>query len=939
MGALVRWVALVAALACFSVARADPPPYPNAIHWDPAIRHGVLPNGLRYAVMHNATPSGGVSIRLGVDVGALDEHSDELGAAHFLEHMAFGGSRAQLQADVEKTFSDAGVAFGRDRNAHTGLTTTTYEIDLPHGDDAALDLGFRWLRQVADGAHLTPETVDRERGVILAERETRLSALSEATDRIAAFQAPGGRLDKAPVIGTSASIKALTAPQLQSFYERWYQPANAAVVVVGDEPLDVLEAKVKAAFADWRAPGPPPPAKAVQPFDFSRSADVLAIAATNLPSIVAACRIGPPAVGDQMSRLRRDVDADVWREVAQARLEAAARSPGSGFMSGEAGADDYQHQAQIACVTVQAVQDSWEKALAAASALTGDLARNPPSEDELEAAIKSLRANLRGELFGARTRESGTLADSTLTALLEGEAQPSPVERLRAFDVAVEEMTPAEAQAAFRRDWSGAGPLIAVISPAAAEPAAVRQAWLAGDHGAGSLPHAPVASAWAYDSFGKPGRVARRDVIAGADFVRITFANGAVMNFKHTDFEADRVAVRLSLANGRAGLAPADLFAATIGAVVLPLGGLAHNSYADIGAQFRDEGIKVAATLEPHAFLLSEKATSTTLGDSLEVMTAYVSDPGFRDLETILPTAWGAGVRTARGYPTIMAQEDLYDAVAPGNPVSLASAGATPPTAADIVRVTKPLVTQAPLELTVVGDVDEKVAVQAAAATIGAIAPRRPAPADRGDAWFLRFPAHPPALVTGTHDGPPEKAVVAMVWPLWVAEPARRQEEYAMLLASRVMSDALLRQIRGELGKAYSPTAVTAMPDHADQGYLIAETEVAAEDVDQVRAAMSAVAARLAKGDFADQDLENVRKPFLAAIAKQFASNDFWAGALAGSSIDNTAVTEIPALQSALAAITPAQVRKAAGDWMAQAPIVVVVTGRAPEPAKQGPKS
>jgi zinc protease len=200
MGSFTSWLAIAAlALGCVSAARGDPAPAASAnksdaVQWDPTIRHGVLPNGLRYAVMHNATPAGGVSIRLGLHVGSVDEGPDELGAAHFLEHMAFGGSHAQLQADVEKTFSDAGVAFGRDRNAETGPSDTTYKIDLPHADAAALDLGFRWLRQVADGVHLTDADVDRERSVIQAEREQRLSNISLAGDRILAFQTPGTRL-------------------------------------------------------------------------------------------------------------------------------------------------------------------------------------------------------------------------------------------------------------------------------------------------------------------------------------------------------------------------------------------------------------------------------------------------------------------------------------------------------------------------------------------------------------------------------------------------------------------------------------------------------------------------------------------------------------------------------------------------------------------------
>lgn len=937
MGAVVRWAALIVALACFTSAWADPAPGAKTMPWDPAIRHGVLPNGLRYAVMHNATPSGAVSIRLGVKVGALDERDDELGAAHFLEHMAFGVSHEQLQADVEKAFSDAGVAYGRDRNAHTTADATTYEIDLPHADPASLDLGFRWLRRVADGGHFTPDAVERERGVILAERETRLSAISEASDQSDAFHTPGSRFGKAPLIGTVASIKALTAAQLQAFYDRWYQPSNAAIVVAGDEPLDVLEAKVKATFGDWRGAGQPLPPRLPVVVDASRGLDVMTLAGPNAPAAVGVCRLGPYADGDQLSRLKHEIGASVWSEIVNARLRQAALSPESGFVGAQAVAGDYFGRAELACLIAIPLDGGWSKSLATLGAATADLARTPPSEDEFETAVKSLRATLRGALFAASTRASGKLADGILTMLLKGYAEPSPAESFSAFDDAVEDMTPADAQAAFRRDWSGAGPLVNVVTPTAIDAGQVRQAWLSADHSTVAKP-APAAQAWAYGEFGKPGKVVRRQVVAGADFVRLTFANGAVVNFKHADFERDNVSVRLTFGDGRAGLAPADFFAASLGTAMLPLGGMARNSQADIDAQFPDEGIKVAASMKSHAFVLSTSTTTETYADALQVLTAYVTEPGFRSVDTTLPTLWSAGLRTARGLPSVVAQESMFDAVSPGNPVTIKAAEAEPMSGADVVRVLKPILTGSPLELTIVGDTDEKRVIAAAAATIGAIPPRRAGPPARSDAWFLRFPEHPPTLVTATHEGPPEKAVVAMVWPLWVADPSRRQEERALLLAARVMSDALLREIRGDMGKAYSPAAATSMPDHADQGYLLAETEVAAADVDAVRAQMAAVAARIAKGDFTDQDLENARKPYLAALAKRFATDDFWADVLSGSSVDDTAVKEMPGYQAAIAAITPAEVRKAAAEWLTRPPIVVVVTGRAPALAKEDPK-
>jgi zinc protease len=949
MGAMLKWLA--AAPLAFGLASAAygepaiepilverPPADVHQIRWDPAIRHGVLPNGLRYAVMQNATPKGGVSIRLGVGVGSLDERDDELGAAHFLEHMAFGGSRAQLQADVEKAFAGAGVAFGRDRNAQTSNTETVYEIDLPRSDDAGLDLGFQWLRKVADGASLTPADVDRERGVIQAEREQRLSDISEAMQRVMAFQLPGGRLAKAPIIGTEASVAALTAPQLQAFYRRWYQPQNAAVTVVGDEPLDELEARVSAAFSGWKPGSDPIPAHDRPTVDTTRGLGALALAGPHLPNGIAACRIAPLSGGDQLTRYERKTRSEVWGNILSARFASQVRDPSAGMISGLAISGDIDQVAHVACLGGAPVDGAWRQAVLT---LGGDAARaatEAPTEDELETSIKALRATIRGELEGASTRASSELSDAALTSLLLGDAFPSPVEKMRIFDVAVEGMTPADAQAAFRADWSGAGPLVDVLSNDPPPVAEVKQAFLSGASsmtqsasagsvtGAASLP-APV---WRYADFGKPGRVVRREAIVDSDFVRLTFANGAVLNFKHTNYERGAVAARLSFGGGRHDIAPSDLFLAQLGASLVARGGLEKDSFSDLNSIFSETGLAVAFSIDDNDFALTANTRSASLGDALHLMTAYVTEPGFRDLDPMLPTVWRAMLRTIRGFPSIVLTAALNDAIAPGNPVGLAALDAAPtPTSAGIARVLKPALTGAPLELNLVGDVPESDATVAAAATIGALPPRRAGAAARSDAWFLRFPEHLPPMVTAVHDGPPEKAAVAMVWPLFTAEPSRQREEYALILACQVFHDALMRQIRGELSKAYSPTAMTVMQDHGDQGYLIAEAEVPRADVDLVRAQIAAVAAKVAGGAFTDQDLESARKPLLAGMSQHFASNEFWAQVLARSSVDDSDIKAADHFVSTLASITPAEVHKAATDWLARPSTTLLVVGRA----------
>src|SRR4029077_13965518 len=124
-----------------SPALALTPPQAIAADWpqarsdlkaDPAIRFGALPNGMRYAIMRNATPPGQVSMRLRFDVGSLMERDDQQGLAHFLEHMAFNGStNVPTRGDMVKDLERLGLAFGADTNAQTGFDSTVYKFDLP----------------------------------------------------------------------------------------------------------------------------------------------------------------------------------------------------------------------------------------------------------------------------------------------------------------------------------------------------------------------------------------------------------------------------------------------------------------------------------------------------------------------------------------------------------------------------------------------------------------------------------------------------------------------------------------------------------------------------------------------------------------------------------------------------------------------------------------
>ena len=173
-------------LVCFIFAArifaADPVPLAGAVPWphergdlapDPAITWGRLPNGVRYAVRSNAEPRGRISLCLMVETGSRLERDDQQGYAHFIEHMAFRGTRPFPAGTLVKTLQRHGMAFGAEVSAFTSLTNTYYNLNLAGNTPENLAEGLQVLRGFADGIIFDPEDLQTERGVILSERRTR----------------------------------------------------------------------------------------------------------------------------------------------------------------------------------------------------------------------------------------------------------------------------------------------------------------------------------------------------------------------------------------------------------------------------------------------------------------------------------------------------------------------------------------------------------------------------------------------------------------------------------------------------------------------------------------------------------------------------------------------------------------------------------------------
>lgn len=227
---------------------------------DPEVRVGKLDNGMTYFIRHNEKPKGQASFYIYHDVGAIQEDDDQQGLAHFLEHMAFNGTKNLPGKAIIENLETIGVQFGNNLNAFTSWDCTQYMImDCPVTEEN-VDLALLILHDWSQFIALQPEEIDSERGVIMEELRTRDGASLRAQNDMIKNLFKGSLYEHRNLIGYLDGLKSFDHIALRNFYEKWYRPEYQCLVIVGDIDVDSVEAKLKTLMADI----PASPADAAQ---------------------------------------------------------------------------------------------------------------------------------------------------------------------------------------------------------------------------------------------------------------------------------------------------------------------------------------------------------------------------------------------------------------------------------------------------------------------------------------------------------------------------------------------------------------------------------------------------------------------------------------------------------------------------------------------------
>ena len=222
---------------------------------DPKVRYGKLDNGLTYYIRHNELPENRADFYIAQNVGSVLEEDNQAGLAHFLEHMAFNGTKNFPGNGIDKYLQSVGMRMGENLNAYTSFDETVYTIinapvDKPHVVDSCLLILHDWSNSLA----LTDSMIEKERGIIREEWRTRRDASQRLLEKQLQQMFPGNKYANRIPIGSIDVINNFKPEELRAYYKKWYRPDLQAIIVVGDVDVDTVEKTIKTMFSDIPAP-------------------------------------------------------------------------------------------------------------------------------------------------------------------------------------------------------------------------------------------------------------------------------------------------------------------------------------------------------------------------------------------------------------------------------------------------------------------------------------------------------------------------------------------------------------------------------------------------------------------------------------------------------------------------------------------------------------
>ncbi len=404
-----------------AVARADTA---SQLPVDPNIVTGRLPNGLRYLIRKNSRPEKRAELRLAVNAGSVLEGNDQRGLAHFVEHMAFNGTRRFEKQELVNFIERIGMRFGAHLNAYTSFDETVYMLRVPTDKPAVVDTAFQILEDWAHAVVFDSAEVEKERGVVIEEWRAGLGAEERIREKHFPVLFRGSRYAERLPIGDRRTLETFDHASLKRFYRDWYRPDLMAVIAVGDFDPKAIEAQIRRQFTSLAPPArvPERPTFAVPDHDSTYFAIATDREATQ--SAVTVIYKQPVRGQRSLGSYRQGLVEALYNDMLNDRLNELTQKPEAPFIGAGSSQGRFIRSKEVYVLGAAVKDGGMARGLEAVLTEAERVDRHGFTATELERAKQDL---LRGyeQAYAEREKsESDGYADEYVQHFLEGDPIP-----------------------------------------------------------------------------------------------------------------------------------------------------------------------------------------------------------------------------------------------------------------------------------------------------------------------------------------------------------------------------------------------------------------------------------------------------------------------------------------------------------------------------------
>lgn len=859
---------------------------------DKKVQSYVLSNGMRIVLVPNRKPKQSVVMRLWVNAGSLQENGNVPGVAHFLEHMAFNGSTNVPEGQMIEMLERHGLAFGADTNATTDLFYTVYKLDLPKNDQESLNTALFLLRETASELTLSPEAIEREKPVILAEhRESNTAGLANLVEWGQYIYQDAGLYDRLP-IGTEAGIRSTTQKNLRDFYAQNYHPKNMTLVIAGDFDEKALQARIRHYFSGWVPEQPFQHSSSLQAAMLPENVEALAF----LDSAVTP-RIGINLIQPGTADSARSVTDDTERRVNEFvrfigmnalmyRLETQTLTSQGRLMDPDVSNMTELTMNDVFSVSVGTRPGEWAAGLQLLEQTIRQVVQHGFTQQEIARQITSLQQDLKNNVSQSDDFSSLSYAEQIVNGLNNRRVIISTEDELALFEQHQDRIT-TEAVNQMMRQMLTASPARLHLADSVAgeiqegqDPRdALEKAMLAAYEHSQAQPVTPFSekqtTEFAYQYFGKPGKAKQVKQSAFGDIVSYRFDNGVVLNVKPTDLEKNVVYLNVRVGRGWQELPPEQAVLITLFNTGFVTGGLQAHDMNELRGMLTGKSLGMNLNLNEDAIVGSYRSTREAISEQLKLYAAFFTHPAYRqegmDFAEQHVSAYWQGLYQSpeslemAAISQLMRQNDPRIGVA--TPQELEGKQLS-----DLHEFVSRSLTEGPIEIALVGDITPARAVKLVGETFGALKVKAQEPKHQVNQTLRPYLVDEQRLY---HQGESHTALASAYWP--IPDAMDFQQLLVFQALQEVAQLKLNKTVREQAGASYSPWVERFQSGSIKNfGYLALHSNTELSRVDDILSAYPTILQDIRQGKVSEDELTRALGPLLEKFALMQQDNGYW---------------------------------------------------------------